>query len=85
MCYRCEERFADVGRIVDETIGLQTDYREMMTERSQAERVIDIANIWLQGVPFAPDTPTEMTVVVQHLALLLSAMTERLMEAQANV
>lgn len=85
MCYRCEERFTDVRVIVDEAIALQTEYREMMTQRSQAERVIDIANIWLQGVPFEDDTPPKMATVVQHLALLLSAMTERLMEAQANV
>lgn len=82
MCHLCEERFASVSPVVDETVSMQTVYRQDHPERTQGQRVSDLANVFLTMVslPVEPETSPNVVEAVKNMALLLAAMTERVMD-----
>lgn len=87
MCVLCEERFANASRAVDEIIRTQEEYREKVPERTEGQRVSDLANVFLTGLVMTESTPLSTVEIVQNTALYLAAMTERVMEMkrEANV
>lgn len=86
MCHLCEERFASVTPIVDDTLTMQTQYAQDYPERTQGQRVSDLANQFL--IMLTPmEADPETVVAVKNLTLLLAAMTERALDLkrEANV
>lgn len=85
MCELCEERFASVAPIVDDTLTMQMQYAQDHPERTQGQRVSDLANeflimLWPTGLPAAVDPESETVTGVKNIALLLAAMTERALD-----
>lgn len=87
MCVLCEERFATASRAVDEIIRTQEEYRELVPERTEGQRVSDLANVFLTGLVMTESTPISTVETIQNTALYLAAMTERILEMkrEANV
>ena len=80
MCHLCEGRFAEASKAVNHIIECQEEYREQVPERTQGQRVSDLANVFLNDLPLPPDTPPKSLQAIQNLALYLAGMTERVME-----
>jgi phosphosulfolactate synthase (CoM biosynthesis protein A) len=82
MCYLCDERLAYANKAVDEILDVQSEYCKRMPERTQAQRVSDMANMWLTDMPFPANMSAETAERVQNLTLFLAAMTERVADVR---
>lgn len=80
MCHLCEERFADAGKALDDILAVHTEMRRDFPQRTQGQRVSDVANMWLHDMAFPPTTNPRTIEAMQNIALYLAAMTERVLD-----
>lgn len=82
MCVLCEERFAFANMAIEDILETHTEYSKHMPERTQSQRVTDIANMWLSDLPFPENTNPKTVEAVQNMTLFLAAMTERVLDVR---